>query len=71
MQNPSKEPWCLADLFFLRDTLRRGMKPNEVAAFLGRAASEVMAKAKELGIPVTEGEGRGAIVSPVRDPKVT
>ena len=71
MQSQSQEPWCLADLFFLRDALKRGMKPNDVAGFLGRAAWEVLAKAKELGISVAEGGGACGIVSPVCDPKVT
>ena len=46
-ENHSKEPWGPADLFFLGATLRRGnMTPEDVAGFLGRAVSEVMAKAK-------------------------
>ena len=53
-EKQSKEPWSLADLFFLSDALKRGMKPKEAAGFLGRAAREVVAKAKELQIPVTE-----------------
>ena len=46
--------WCAADLFFLRDALRRGMQPEEVAGFLGTSVSEVIARAKALRIPVTE-----------------
>ena len=47
-------PWCAADLFFLRDTLGRGMQPEAVAGFLGKSESEVIAKAKALRILVTE-----------------
>ena len=55
--NHSKEPWGPADLFFLGNTLRRGnMTPEDVAGFLGRAVSEVMAKAKELRIPVARSD---------------
>jgi hypothetical protein len=43
-ENQSKKLWSPADLFFLSDALKRGMKPNEVAGFLGRAACEVVAK---------------------------
>ena len=52
--NQSAEPWCPADLFFLKNTLKRGMKPEEVAGFLGRAPREVVAKAKELRISVSD-----------------
>ena len=52
-ENHSEESWGPADLFFLGNTLRRGsMKPEDVAGFSGRAVREVMAKAKELRIPV-------------------
>ena len=47
MSEPSGEPWSKADLFFLKDALQRGMRIEEVAAFLGRAAREVRAKARE------------------------
>ena len=53
-ENDFKEPWCSADLFFLGNTLKRGMTPEDVAGFLGRAVSEVIAKANELRIPVAE-----------------
>jgi hypothetical protein len=53
-ENHSKEPWCPADLFFLGNTLKRGMTPEEVAGFLGRTESEVIAKANELRIHVAE-----------------
>lgn len=53
-ENQSVHPWSNADLFFLRDTLNRGMKPEEVAGFLGRTMGEVTAKAKELRITVFE-----------------
>jgi hypothetical protein len=47
-ENQSKEPWCPADVFFLSDALKRGMKPEAVAGFLGKTESEVIAKAKAL-----------------------
>jgi hypothetical protein len=42
------EPWVKADLFFLCDTLGRGMSFAEVAGFLRRTENEVRNKAKEL-----------------------
>ena len=48
MSEPLGEPWSKADLFFLKDSLQRGMPIEEVAAFLGRDAHEVRAKAQEL-----------------------
>jgi hypothetical protein len=43
----SGEPWSKADLFFLKDALRRGMSLAEVANFLRRTEDEVQEKAKE------------------------
>ena len=37
----SGEPWARADLFFLEDSLERGMSLVEIAGFLGRTADEV------------------------------
>ena len=34
-ENYSKEPWCPADLFFLGNTLRGSMTPEDVAGFSG------------------------------------
>jgi hypothetical protein len=42
------EPWVKADLFFLQDSLERGMSFAEVAGFLRRTEDQVRAKAKEL-----------------------
>jgi hypothetical protein len=42
------EPWVKKDLFFLEDSLRRGMSFAEVAGFLCRTEDEVRAKAKAL-----------------------
>ena len=39
------KPWDKADLFFLENTLRRGMPVEVVAGFLGRSAAEVRARA--------------------------
>jgi hypothetical protein len=41
------QPSLRADLFFLKDTLRRGMSLAEVASFLRRSEDEVREKAKE------------------------
>jgi hypothetical protein len=43
----SGETWLKADLFFLRDALRRGLFFAEVASFLRRSEDEVREKAKE------------------------
>jgi hypothetical protein len=53
-----QEPWCPADLFFLRDVLLRGMPPEEAAGFLGKSVSEVTAKAKALWISITKQQAR-------------
>jgi hypothetical protein len=44
------KPWDKADLFFLRDALRRGMTVEVVAGFLGRSASEVRAEQMNGGV---------------------
>jgi hypothetical protein len=40
--------WARADLFFLKDSLERGMSLAEIAGFLRRTADEVREKAKDL-----------------------
>jgi hypothetical protein len=42
------KPWPRGDLFFLEDSLERGMSLVEIAGFLGRTADEVREKAKDL-----------------------
>ena len=42
------KPWERADLFFLKDSLERGMSLAEIAGFLSRTADEVREKAKDL-----------------------
>jgi hypothetical protein len=42
------KPWARADLFFLKDSLERGMSLAEIAGFLRRTADEVREKAKDL-----------------------
>ena len=42
------KPWARADLFFLEDSLQRGMSLAEIARFLSRTADEVREKAKDL-----------------------
>jgi hypothetical protein len=42
------KPWARADLFFLKDSLERGMSLVEIAGFLGRTADEVREKAEDL-----------------------
>ena len=42
------KPWVKADLFFLEDSLQRGMSLAEIAGFLGRTVDEVRVKAKSL-----------------------
>jgi hypothetical protein len=60
--------WNNADLFFLADTLRRGMPVDRVASFLSRPASEVRAKARALKVSIAD-EGLDVVV-PLRRPKV-
>jgi hypothetical protein len=43
-----RKHWARADLFFLKDSLERGMSLAEVAGFLRRTADEVREKAKRL-----------------------
>jgi hypothetical protein len=50
--------WTTADLFFLSNTLRRGMPVDRVAGFLSRSASEVRAKALELKVSVADDDAR-------------
>jgi hypothetical protein len=42
------KPWARADLFFLKDSLERGLSLAEIAGFLRRTADEVREKAKDL-----------------------
>ena len=46
--------WTNADLFFLSNTLRRGMPVDRVAGFLNRAPAEVRVKARELKASVAD-----------------
>jgi hypothetical protein len=46
----SNEPWPAADSFFLSDRLRCGASVEEVAGFLGRSITEVLAQAKQLHV---------------------
>jgi hypothetical protein len=50
LPNPADmgKPWARADLFFLKDSLERGMSLAEIAGFLRRTADEVREKAKSL-----------------------
>ena len=41
-------PWARADLFFLKDSLERGMSVAEIAGFLARTVDEAREKAKAL-----------------------
>ena len=50
--------WSNADLLFLSDTLRRGMRVDRVAGFLNRSEPEVRAKARELNVPVADARER-------------
>ena len=50
--------WGSADLFFLSDTLRRGMPVGRVAGFLNRSTSEVRAKAGELKVSIADDRAR-------------
>jgi hypothetical protein len=42
------KPWTRADLFFLKDSLERGMSLEEIAGFLGRTVDEVREKSERL-----------------------
>jgi hypothetical protein len=46
--NDMGNSWERADLFFLKDSLERGMSFAEIAGFLRRTADEVREKAKDL-----------------------
>jgi hypothetical protein len=48
VMNDMGKPWARADLFFLKDSLERGMSLAEIAGFLRRTADEVREKAKRL-----------------------
>jgi hypothetical protein len=52
------KPWAKADLFFLKDSLQRGMSLVEIAGFLGQTADEVREKAKDLNSESATTEGR-------------
>jgi hypothetical protein len=60
--------WTHADLFFLSDTLLRGMPVNRVAGFLNRSPAEVRVKARELKVSIAD-EGLDVVV-PLRRQKV-
>jgi hypothetical protein len=51
--------WARADLFFLKDSLERGMSLAEIAGFLRRTADEVREKGKDLNKSVSRNRGRG------------
>jgi hypothetical protein len=55
MITPAK-PWDKADLFFLENSLHRGMPVEVVAGFLGRSAAEVAAKAERMNREVISDE---------------
>ena len=46
--------WANADLFFLCDTLLRGMSVARVAGFLNRSPAEIRMKASELEVSVAD-----------------
>ena len=46
-----RKPWVKADLFFLEDSLQRGMSLAEIAGFLGRTADEVREKVEQVSQP--------------------
>jgi len=45
------KPWERADLFFLKDSLERGMSLVEIVGFLGRTADEVREKVELVSQP--------------------
>ena len=53
--------WAKADLFFLEDSLRRGMSLAEIAGFLGRTADEVREKVEQV-TPHSCGPGTTSVV---------
>ena len=50
----SDAEWTNADLFFLGDTLLRGMPVARVAGFLNRSPAEVRVKARELKVSIAD-----------------
>ena len=46
--------WTNSDLFFLSDTLLRGMPVVRVAGFLNRSPAEVRLKARELKVSIAD-----------------
>ena len=50
----SEVEWTHADLFFLSDTLLRGMPVDRVAGFLNRSPAEVRVKARELKVSIAD-----------------
>ena len=54
MEYHSGSEWDEADLFFLADTLRRGMPVDRVAGFLNRTPAEVRVKARDLKVSVAD-----------------
>ena len=58
MEYHSGSEWDEADLFFLADTLRRGMPIDRVAGFLNRSAAEVRLKARDLKVAIADDLGR-------------
>ena len=51
-RNIQTSEWTNADLFFLGDTLLRGMPVARVAGFLNRSPAEVRVKARELKVSI-------------------
>ena len=45
------KPWARADLFFLKDSLERGMSLAEIAGFLRRTTDEVREKVEQVSQP--------------------
>lgn len=54
MDYHSGSEWDNADLFFLSNTLRRGVPVDRVAGFLNRSSAEVRVKALELKVFVAD-----------------
>jgi|EndMetStandDraft_8_1072994.scaffolds.fasta_scaffold96896_2 hypothetical protein len=51
VQQSRNEWWSPSDLFFLKDSLGRGMTYAEAAGFLSRDEDAVRKKAKQMKIP--------------------
>ena len=45
------KPWARADLFFLKDSLERGIPLAEIAGFLRRTTDEVREKVEQVSQP--------------------